>query len=1001
MRVPEFDRRSREDILRRIAANAQSYTPEWRFDRENPDLGTALALIYAELFSQTLRRFNRVGEKNMAAFLGSMDARLLPALPAEGYVCFGLAGSLPEGAEVKAGTPLLADADNEEGSTIFETADDLLVTAARPQQIFTVCGSTDTIVRNYDSRTDEGRPFTLFDQQGESLQQHTLYLAHEDLLELSAGARIGIELVPDHQRTLPPRLGQLLTDPDQAVWEYSCGSSWQPFAHCSWSENVFVLTLGEHQLPITPTEEPGLEPGRWLRLRLKKGVQLPLFSLRLIRLAAENSGLLPDLVYASDAGQNIHEFLPFGEELGLFSEVYFSCEEALIKRGAQVEMSFRLSYLPIPVDLTAGVPPVDWKLIMKKSDFKVDEEADITVAQVLWEYYNGTGWARLFPDGRADGCFTPGPEAATQDYQLRFRCPDDMAPVLVGSGVGCFIRARVLKINNLYKLKGHYVVPLISDLSFGYRYSGRGRLPQQVMSCNNGFCRPLDPAAFRGGNLSFQPFSFLDESQPALYLGFPEPPLGGPIKMLFLLAETLQEKPGRLWWEYRTEWGWESLNVVDETENLRQTGLLTMMGLQNFCRADLWGESLFWIRAVDETGCYAGNGAQLPRVTGLYMNGVRVKNLAAQPPERFFIEPEQQHFTCQLLERRVYHAEVWVNELETLTAAQMDELEQAGQLETVRDEAGILREAWVRWEEREDFALSDAGDRHYILDRNQGLITFSDGIHGRIPPAGRQETIEVRYTAGGGQIGNLPAGAINRSSRSLGFVNQIFNPRPTAGGCDQETFQQAIDRGGAALRHGGRAVTARDFEALALEATRNIVRARCFSNRDQQGRSRPGWVTLVVVLRDHQTGRDLLPTICGQVTDYIASRCGGNLTAMEHFHVVPPQFLELCVKAELTVGDFNQVFGVREELYRRLEAFLDPLTGNFDGKGWAVGQIPNDTQLRNCLNGVRGVHFLKSVSAAVFMETGSGRVELSPEQLKKQTFALPRSGEHTFMITVG
>ena len=128
MRVPEFDRRSREDILRRIATSAQSYTPEWRFDRENPDLGTALALIYAELFSQTLRRFNRVGEKNMAAFLGSMDARLLPALPAEGYVCFGLAGSLPEGAEVKAGTPLLADADNEEGSTIFETADDLLVT---------------------------------------------------------------------------------------------------------------------------------------------------------------------------------------------------------------------------------------------------------------------------------------------------------------------------------------------------------------------------------------------------------------------------------------------------------------------------------------------------------------------------------------------------------------------------------------------------------------------------------------------------------------------------------------------------------------------------------------------------------------------------------------------------------------------------------------------------------------------------------------------------------
>ena len=54
MGIPEIDRRSKEDLLRAIALRAAAYTPEWRFDRDDPDLGTALALIYAQLFALSL-----------------------------------------------------------------------------------------------------------------------------------------------------------------------------------------------------------------------------------------------------------------------------------------------------------------------------------------------------------------------------------------------------------------------------------------------------------------------------------------------------------------------------------------------------------------------------------------------------------------------------------------------------------------------------------------------------------------------------------------------------------------------------------------------------------------------------------------------------------------------------------------------------------------------------------------------------------------------------------
>ena len=164
MGSPEIDYRRKEDIIRAIAVKAAAYTPEWRFDRENPDVGGALALIYAELFSQTLKRFNQVPEKNMVAFFNSMNERLLPALPADGFVQFELAGAVEEGEQVRAGTPLLADSDaTQSGSVVFETTDDVLVLPTQPEQIFTVCGGADAIVRNWDTKEGMGGVAAVWD----------------------------------------------------------------------------------------------------------------------------------------------------------------------------------------------------------------------------------------------------------------------------------------------------------------------------------------------------------------------------------------------------------------------------------------------------------------------------------------------------------------------------------------------------------------------------------------------------------------------------------------------------------------------------------------------------------------------------------------------------------------------------------------------------------------------------------------------------------------------
>ena len=63
MQERSVDTRTKEELIAQLKETAASYTPEWQFDLENPDIGAALAFVYAELFAGTLRRINKILKK--------------------------------------------------------------------------------------------------------------------------------------------------------------------------------------------------------------------------------------------------------------------------------------------------------------------------------------------------------------------------------------------------------------------------------------------------------------------------------------------------------------------------------------------------------------------------------------------------------------------------------------------------------------------------------------------------------------------------------------------------------------------------------------------------------------------------------------------------------------------------------------------------------------------------------------------------------------------------
>ena len=74
--------------LKRLAA---SYTPEWAFSEENPDVGSVVALIFANQMSENIRKMNLVLDKYHTEFVNMLNLSLRPAYPASGVAVLGAA----------------------------------------------------------------------------------------------------------------------------------------------------------------------------------------------------------------------------------------------------------------------------------------------------------------------------------------------------------------------------------------------------------------------------------------------------------------------------------------------------------------------------------------------------------------------------------------------------------------------------------------------------------------------------------------------------------------------------------------------------------------------------------------------------------------------------------------------------------------------------------------------------------------------------------------------
>lgn len=122
----------------------------------------------------------------------------------------------------------------------------------------------------------------------------------------------------------------------------------------------------------------------------------------------------------------------------------------------------------------------------------------------------------------------------------------------------------------------------------------------------------------------------------------------------------------------------------------------------------------------------------------------------------------------------------------------------------------------VDWTQVENFALSDADSKHFIVREKDGAFyaIFGDGQFGAIPTLAAQ--VRVTFRVGGGRRGNLDAGKIETVVALPTTVLSITNPARSSGGEEEPTLRQANLGFQASLSTLSRAVNEVDYSRLAI-----------------------------------------------------------------------------------------------------------------------------------------------------------------------------------------
>jgi hypothetical protein len=293
--------------------------------------------------------------------------------------------------------------------------------------------------------------------------------------------------------------------------------------------------------------------------------------------------------------------------------------------------------------------------------------------------------------------------------------------------------------------------------------------------------------------------------------------------------------------------------------------------------------------------------------------------------------------------------------------------------------------AYRIWREVENF--TDLGlDRFvYAADRLTGTITFAPALSsteavekgkapgprldalGEKPAEGRE--IRLWYCRGGGAEGNVAAGTIDTLKDPIPHL-KVTNPAAATGGRAAESLENALLRGPQELHSLKRAVTASDFELVAMKNLGAIDRAKAFTKATLWKHATPGTVEVLLVphlpgaddgsvcvtqdkLRERQTEDARL-----QIQKSLDERRPLGTTCQVNW----VRTKAVRAEARVVVHREEDPKAVEKRLMARLNQIINPLRTPLRSSGWPFGEPLRAFHIYETVRSEPGVSYVEDIN---------------------------------------
>ena len=1009
-----IDDQKKEDILKKIQSLAYSYTPEWQFDVDDPDIGTVLAMLFADQMQDNIRRYNTTLERDYVELANMLGISPRAAFPAHSIVLMSMVADTIPGQKLRRGTQLLG-AGNADKQIIFETAHSIYITEARLTSMFMASGLTGKVIplRGYfppvefiskdmeviteeetvPEFTDENEEyllpdvvkakedneqdtpaFSIYDFRGEGYGKTGLVMYHTHLFdEMDNDIRMDIT----GSGGLPEKILN-----GEYTLSYYGEDGFEKITDLRLEQNRYLVfhKSGECRKVRLGSEE-------YSALLLKpEGVVEKNVMVSDIRFSSAGKAVSPEYIVDSSRELDGKKFYPFGKKMSLFSELYIG-HRYFENPGALVTLEFDLDFEQNLSALPEVKEEDSLKIIKRKPKRDViGAVAEVYADEISMEYYNGTGWKKLPVNTPVSNLFRVD---SAGHCKVEFVCPEDWKTTETGGYDGACIRIQLLRADNCYFQPAMHHCPLITDMKVSYTYENRYERPKRMVSFQGNKKWDITnrmaeddtcPVLFRS--------SYNDT---ALYLGFDKKMVDGPVGLLFRIGETENETKGKLVFYYSTREGFSRLKFTDRTDGLNHTGTVLFMPPSDMAKRTMEGQEAYWIKIVDEDFYLEKNAQRRPFIQEIALNAVEVDNIETLDEEEYYIDAYGPDMSFPLTATNILRADVWVNETADFTAAEMKRilLDYPQSSYAEYDIHGEIREFYLKWEEVDNFDCSVSGDRHYVVDRMNNRLYFGDGINVKIPKTTRGPAFKVVIKCCDGKSANLTTDRVDDTMENIQFMEEIYNPIQSYGGMDMETLEEALRRGTTLLNTRRKLISALDYEREILDFSHNISQVKVIAGQEKDGTFNPDAVKIVILMEDYKDGRFSFVNLRRRLKEHLLEHCELTI-APSDLEVVEPLFVEVSVEAWIHVVDEDDSFEIQQRLIEMLTDYLDPVKNT----GWEIGRDVVESQIELKLNMEKGSSLIRKTMITCRYRDENGVHETELEALRGNPYTIVTSGEH-------